>query len=85
MVAVLASSLNAATKRAAEASRRAREAAEEANAAKTRFLAMVSHELRAPLTPVAMVAEALEDDPALPPGIRQDVQMMRRNVLLEMR
>ncbi len=84
-VAVLASSLNAATKRAAEAARRAREAAEEASRAKTQFVAMVSHELRTPLTPIAMVAQALEADPALSESVRQDIRMISRNVVLEIR
>ena len=84
-VALLTSSLHGAMKRAAEASRRAREAAESANAAKSRFLAMVSHELRTPLSPVLMVAEMLEQDPSLPPAIRKDIQTIRRNVDLEIR
>ena len=85
IVAVLTSSLHGAMKRAAEASRRAREAAESASAAKSRFLAMVSHELRTPLSPVLMVAEMLEQDPSLPAGIRKDIQTIRRNVGLEIR
>ncbi|MDB5300119.1 MAG: hypothetical protein JWO87_1782, partial [Phycisphaerales bacterium] len=52
VVSLLASSLHGALKRAADASRRAKEAAEEASAAKSKFLAMVSHELRTPLSPV---------------------------------
>jgi signal transduction histidine kinase len=84
-VAVLTSSLHGAMNRAAEASRRAREAAESANAAKSRFLAMVSHELRTPLSPVLMVAEMLEQDPSLPPAILKDIQTIRRNVDLEIR
>ncbi len=84
-VALLTSSLHGAMRRAAEESRRGREAAESANAAKSRFLAMVSHELRTPLSPVLMVAEMLEQDPTLPPGIRKDIQTIRRNVDLEIR
>jgi len=84
-VALLTSSLHGAMKRAAEASRRAREAAESANAAKSRFLAMVSHELRTPLSPVLMVAEMLEQDPSLPPAMLKDIQTIRRNVDLEIR
>jgi signal transduction histidine kinase len=84
-VALLTSSLHGAIKRAAEASRRAREAAESASAAKSRFLAMVSHELRTPLSPVLMVAEMLEQDPSLPPAMRKDIQTIRRNVDLEIR
>lgn len=92
IVALLAGSLHAALKRAAEASRtaaeafrRAKEAAEEASAAKSRFVAMVSHELRSPLVPVSMVADALENDPSLPAPLRRDVQMIRQGVEVEMR
>lgn len=92
IVAVLTSSLHAALKRAAEASRaaaeamrRAKEAAEEASAAKSRFVAMVSHELRAPLVPVAMVVDAIEHDPALPTPLRRDVEMIREGVAVELR
>ncbi len=85
IVALLTSSLHGALKRAADASRRAREAAESASAAKSRFLAMVSHELRTPSSPVLMAAEMLEQDPSLPPAMRKDVQTIRRHVDLEIR
>src|SRR5437762_2830131 len=56
-----------------------------ANAAKDQFLALLSHELRNPLSPViAMVGEleaAVPDSPAL----RQAVEVIRRNVELEAR
>jgi signal transduction histidine kinase len=92
IVALLAGSLHAALKRAAEASntaaeafRRAKEAAEEASAAKSRFVAMVSHELRSPLVPVSMVMDALESDPSLPAPLKRDVQMVRQGIEVEMR
>jgi signal transduction histidine kinase len=92
VVAMLTSSLNTALKRAAEASRsaaeafrKARDAAEEASAAKSRFVAMVSHELRAPLVPLVMVADAMENDSALPTPLKRDVQMMRRSLNVELR
>jgi signal transduction histidine kinase len=85
VVSLLASSLHVALKRAADASRRAKEAAEEASAAKSKFLAMVSHELRTPLSPVLMVADMLEQDPSLSPGVRNDIRSIRRNVDLEIR
>jgi signal transduction histidine kinase/CheY-like chemotaxis protein len=59
--------------------------AESANAAKDRFLAMLSHELRTPLAPVVMTVAAMETDPDLPPRLREDVSMVRRNVELEAR
>ncbi len=57
--------------------------ARRANAAKDRFLAVLSHELRTPLNPVLMAASAMETDPNLPPEIRADISMIRRNVELE--
>jgi PAS domain S-box-containing protein len=61
----------------------AKETAEAASAAKDRFLAVLSHELRTPLTPVLMTVASLETDPALPPDLREDMSMIRRNVELE--
>jgi two-component system CheB/CheR fusion protein len=65
--------------------RDARIAAEAANRAKDRFLAVLSHELRTPLTPVVMMAAALQYDSRLPADVRQDLEMIRRNVELETR
>ena len=59
--------------------------AQRANAAKDRFLAVLSHELRTPLNPVLMAASAMETDPTIPPEIRADISMIRRNVELEAR
>ena len=47
------------------------------------YLASLSHELRTPLTPVLMIAGALEHDPDLPPEVREDLAMIKRNVELE--
>jgi PAS domain S-box-containing protein len=58
---------------------------ENANAAKDEFLAALSHELRTPLTPVLLMANALAIDPMLPPALRGDLEMIRRNVELEAR
>jgi nitrogen-specific signal transduction histidine kinase/ActR/RegA family two-component response regulator len=65
--------------------RQAKEAAEEANEAKDRFLATLSHELRTPLTPVLAVASMLERDERLPGDVRNALTVLRRNVELEAR
>ena len=65
--------------------RHARDEAEKASSAKDAFLAALSHELRTPLTPALLTATALEKEPSLPEHLRQDVEMIRRNVELETR
>jgi signal transduction histidine kinase/CheY-like chemotaxis protein len=57
----------------------------DANAAKDQFLALLSHELRNPLSPViAMVGELEASIPDSPP-VRQALEVIRRNVELEAR
>ncbi|HTW95398.1 MAG TPA: HAMP domain-containing sensor histidine kinase [Tepidisphaeraceae bacterium] len=85
VVAVLASSLQAATKRAAQSAKEASDAAEEASKATSRFLAMLSHELRTPLNPIVTIARAYELDANLSPQLREDMSMIRQNVELETR
>lgn len=65
--------------------RRAKEAAETANAAKDNFLSTLSHELRTPLTPVLGMLGAWEHAPEFPPALQEDLQMVRRNIDLEAR
>lgn len=64
---------------------RAKEEAEAANDAKSRFLANLSHELRTPLTPVLMTAAALQELETLPESVRADLDTIRRNVEMEAR
>ncbi len=64
---------------------RARVEAEAASRAKDRFLAMLSHELRTPLTPVITSLINLRNDDSVPDGMRQQLEVIRRNVELEAR
>lgn len=64
---------------------KALEAAESAGKAKDEFLASLSNELRAPLNPVLMAAEAMQGDSGLPMDIRDQAEIIRRNAQLEAR
>src|SRR5213082_3311009 len=54
-----------------------------ANTAKDRFLAMLSHELRTPLNPILLWANAMLAEEQTAPSLKEDIQMVRRNVELE--
>jgi len=64
---------------------KAKDAAERANCAKDHFLAILSHELRNPLTPVLTTAELMEQDTSLSAEQRAAVELIHRNVSLETR
>jgi two-component system CheB/CheR fusion protein len=68
---------------AKDAAELARDAADRANRTKDHFLAVLSHELRTPLTPVVMGLSMLQDRPDLDPAVRETLEMVRRNVELE--
>jgi two-component system, chemotaxis family, CheB/CheR fusion protein len=61
----------------------ARAEAEAANSAKDRFLAVLSHELRTPLTPVQLAFPILEFQPDLTDSSKEALEMIRRNVEME--
>lgn len=84
-VAVLVSYLQASTRCAQAELQQAIVKADAANAAKDRFLAVLSHELRNPLNPVLSAACLYERDPTLPSTVRDDFAMIRRNIELEAR
>ncbi|MEY2547015.1 MAG: hypothetical protein QOG48_2132 [Verrucomicrobiota bacterium] len=56
-----------------------------ANAAKDQFLALLSHELRNPLSPVIAMVGELEASAPDTPQIREALEVIRRNVELEAR
>jgi signal transduction histidine kinase len=66
----------------AEASR---QEAEAANSAKDRFLAMLSHELRMPLTPILFSASMLSKDERLPEYARKQLESIAHHVQVEAR
>lgn len=56
-----------------------------ANAAKDQFLALLSHELRNPLSPVIAMVGELEANAPNSPEVRRALEVIRRNVELEAR
>jgi signal transduction histidine kinase/purine-cytosine permease-like protein/DNA-binding NarL/FixJ family response regulator len=58
---------------------RAKEAAEAANMAKSRFVVGVSHELRSPLNAILGYAQLLESDPSIPAARRDSLRIIRRS------
>ena len=57
----------------------ARDTAEAANDAKSRYVAGISHELRTPLSAILGYAQLLENDPTTPVHSRPGVRVMRRS------
>jgi PAS domain S-box-containing protein len=71
--------------RAEEALTGARDIALQASGAKDRFLAALSHELRTPLNPILLVASEAANNATLSADMREDWEMVRKNVELETR
>jgi signal transduction histidine kinase/CheY-like chemotaxis protein len=62
--------------------RRSKEVAEAESAAKDKFLAFLSHELRGPLTPALLTAAAIEDDASMTQHVRDEASIIRKNIQL---
>ncbi len=73
------------SKASQEQVRLAKDTAEAADRAKDHFLAALSHELRTPLTPVLAVVQMMRSDATLSPAMRNDLDMICRNIELEAR
>ncbi|MBL8446632.1 MAG: response regulator [Zoogloeaceae bacterium] len=58
---------------------RARQVAELANQAKSRYITAISHELRTPLNSILGYAQILDGDEAIPPHRRRAVSVIRRS------
>jgi signal transduction histidine kinase len=56
-----------------------KQAAEQANLAKSQFLARMSHEMRTPLNAMLGFGQLLEDDERLEPDVREQVQFILRS------
>lgn len=61
----------------------ARDQAQVAGSAKDRFLALLSHELRTPLTPILLAMHLVASDESVSLLVREAVDIVRRNVRLE--
>jgi PAS domain S-box-containing protein len=70
---------------AMHAAEEARAVAENANAAQDYFIAVLSHELRTPLNPILVATSLLRDDPRLDADLREQFDVVCRNVELEAR
>ncbi|WP_017444163.1 ATP-binding protein [Gayadomonas joobiniege] len=62
-----------------QALQKAKEAAESANQAKSRYLTGLSHELRTPLNVILGYAQLLNQDNAIPSRQRESIAIMKRN------
>ena len=62
-----------------EALQKARQVAEQANQAKSRYITAISHELRTPLNSILGYAQILDADEDVPPNRRQAVSVIRKS------
>ena len=65
-------------RRTDEALQQAKQVADSANQAKSRYISAISHELRTPLNSILGYAQLLDDDPSIPEARRQAVRVIKR-------
>jgi len=63
---------------ARQVAERARQQADQANQAKSRYISAISHELRTPLNSILGYAQLMGEDPGVPPHRKQAVNVIRR-------
>jgi signal transduction histidine kinase len=83
LTAMVAVAVHLAARRTEEAAKRDKHAAEKDSAAKTRLLAMVSHDLRGPLNPILMAVAAAESDPVVAERAKEPLRLIRGAVTEE--
>ena len=83
LTAMVAVAFHLAARRTEKAAKRDKQAAEKASDAKTRLLAMVSHDLRGPLNPILMAVAVAESDPVVAERAREPLRMIRSGVAEE--
>ena len=66
-------------RRTDELLQRAKQDADQANQAKSRYITAISHELRTPLNSILGYAQILDGDTAIPPNRRQAVSVIRKS------
>jgi signal transduction histidine kinase len=83
LTAMVAVAVHLAARQTEEAAKRGKQAAEKASDAKTRLLAMVSHDLRGPLNPILMAVAVAESDPVVAERAREPLRLIRSGVAEE--
>ena len=83
LTAMIAVAVHLAARQTEENAKRGKRAAELANDAKTRLLAMVTHDLKGPLNPILMALAVAESDPIVAERAREPLRLIRCGVTEE--
>jgi signal transduction histidine kinase len=83
LTAMVAVAFHLVARRTEKAAKRDKQVAEKASDAKTRLLAMVSHDLRGPLNPILMAVAVAESDPVVAERAREPLRLIRSSVAEE--
>ena len=83
LTAMVAVVVHLAARHTEEAAKKGRRVAEQDSNAKTRLLAMVSHDLRGPLNPILMAVAVAESDAIVAKRAREPLRMIRAGVAEE--